>query len=57
MKLTREEAMAINWHMGPYDARNTGNSYIVSDAFKKFPLSLLMFMADIGSTYLDEKVK
>ena len=57
MKLTREEAMAINWHMGPYDARNTGNSYVVSDAFKKFPLSLLMFMADIGSTYLDEKVK
>ncbi len=57
MKLTREEAMAINWHMGPYDARNAGSSYIVSDAFKKFPLSLLMFMADIGSTYLDEKVK
>lgn len=57
MKLTREEAMAINWHMGPYDARNTANSYIVSDAFKKFPLSLLMFIADISSTYLDEKIK
>ena len=57
MKLTREEAMAINWHMGPYDARNANGSYIVSDAFKKFPLSLLMFLADISSTYLDETIK
>ena len=57
MKLTREEAMAINWHMGPYDARNANGSYVLSDAFKKFPLSLLMFIADIGSTYLDETIK
>ena len=57
MKITREEAMAINWHMGPYDARNANGSYVLSDAFKKFPLSLLMFNADIGSTYLDETIK
>lgn len=57
MKLTREEAMAINWHMGPYDTRVVGGSFALSDAFKKFPLSLLTFMADIGSSYLDETIK
>lgn len=57
MKLTREEAMAINWHMGPYDARNAGASYITADAFNKFPLALVMFIADIGSSYLDETIK
>lgn len=57
MKLTREEAMAINWHMGPYDARNAGASYVLSDAFNKFPLALVMFIADIGSSYLDETTK
>lgn len=57
MKLTREEAMAINWHMGPYDTRYVGGSFALSDAFKKFPLSLLMFIADISSSYLDETIK
>lgn len=57
MKLTRDEAMAINWHMGPFDARNAGNSYVLSDAFQKFPLALLAFMADISSSYLDETIK
>ena len=57
MKLTREEAMAINWHMGPYDARNMGGSFALSDAFKKFPFSLLTFIADISSSYLDETIK
>ena len=57
MKLTREEAMAINWHMGPYDARNANNNYTLSDAFKKFPLALIMFLADISATYLDEEIK
>ena len=57
MKLTREEAMAINWHMGPYDTRVMGGSFALSEAFKRFPFSLLTFMADIGSSYLDETIK
>ena len=57
MKLSREEAMAINWHMGPYDTRVMGGSFALSDAFKKFPFSLLMFIADISSSYLDETIK
>lgn len=55
LRLTREEAMAINWHMGGYDARVKGGSYSISDAFYKFPTSLLFHVADLEATYLDEK--
>ena len=54
MRLTREEAMAINWHMGGFDTRVRGGSFSLSDAFYKFPISVLMHVADILATYLDE---
>jgi hypothetical protein len=54
MRLTREEAMAINWHMGGFDTRVRGGSYSLSDAFYKYPISVLMHVADILATYLDE---
>jgi hypothetical protein len=58
MKLTREEAMAINWHMGPYDARNSSSTQsTLASAFKMYPLVLLTFIADITSSYLDEEIK
>ena len=56
MRLTREEAMAINWHMGAFDMRVKGGSYNLSDAYYKFPTALLFNIADMMSTYLDEKV-
>ena len=55
IKLTREEAMAINWHMGGYDARHSNGSYIISDAYARFPLCVLFHTADLLTTYLDEK--
>ena len=55
MRLTREEAMAINWHMGGFDARATMNQVAYSEAFKRFPLAVLTHMADVMATYLDEK--
>jgi len=55
LRLTREEAMAINWHMGGFDARVKGGSYSIADAFYKFPTSLLFHIADLEATYLDEK--
>lgn len=55
MRLTREEAMAINWHMGGYDQRVLGGSYALSDVFTKYPISLLFHIADLQSSYLDEK--
>ncbi len=56
LRLTREEAMAINWHMGGFDQRVMGGSYALSDAFYMYPNALLFHLADVQSTYLDEFV-
>ena len=55
MRLTREEAMAINWHMGGFDDRVKGGSYTVGHAFEKYPLAVFAHSADFLATYLDEK--
>lgn len=57
MKLTREEAMAIRWHMGGFDDSVKGGSYAMGGAFEKFPLALLLHIADLQATYLDEVEK
>lgn len=54
IKLSREEAMAINWHMGAFDER--AKSGILSQAFRNYPLVLLFHIADLQSTYMDEKI-
>lgn len=56
MKLTREEALAINWHMGEFDTRVQNGSYLISDVFYKYPVCFLMHLADLSATYLDEEV-
>ena len=57
MRLSREEAMAINWHMGSYDSRSNYSNYTLSDAFQKFPLALLCHAADLIASYLDESIE
>ena len=54
MKLTREEAMIINWHMGGFDARVRGGAYGLSEAYYKYPLAVIFHTCDILATYLDE---
>ena len=54
LRLTREEALAINWHMGGFDARNLGNPYSMGESFKRYPLCLWTHLADMGATYFDE---
>jgi len=54
MRLTRDEAMAINWHMGAFDARAREGSTL-SSAFVKFPLALLFHAADLLTSYRDEE--
>ena len=56
IRLTREEAIAINWHMGGFDSRVKGGSYSLSDAYYRYPTAFLFSIADMESTYLDEKV-
>lgn len=57
MRLTREEAMIINWHMGGFDARVKGGSYSLSEAYYKFPLACIFHTCDMLATYLDEERK
>ncbi len=56
MKLTRDEAMAINWHMGGFDTRVIGGSYSLSNAFYEYPLSVIFHISDLEATYIDEKL-
>ena len=56
IKLSREEAMAINWHMSGFDMRVKGGSYAISEAYYQFPVAVLLAMADMMASYLDEKV-
>ncbi len=54
LRLTRLEAMSINWHMGGFDYRVKGGSYALSDVFYSYPIALLLHIADMQATYLDE---
>lgn len=55
MKLTREEAMAINWHMGGFDSRIKEGSVRLADVFYRYPIAFIFHTADNMATYLDEK--
>ena len=55
IKLSREEALAINWHMGEYDIRVKNGSFMMSDVYYKYPICFLLHLADLSATYLDEK--
>jgi len=57
IKLTREEAMSINWHMGAFDPRAAGKDYVMNNAFKQYPIAVLFHSADFLTSYLDEEVK
>lgn len=49
IRLTREEAFAIRFHMGDYSDMNTGK------AFDMYSLALLLHQADELATHLDER--
>ncbi len=55
IKLSPEEAIAINWHMGGFDERVLGGSYSASEAFFKYNLALFVHIADMQASYLDEE--
>ena len=55
MRLTREEAIAINWHMGGFDKRVQGGELSYSVAYSKYPLAVLLHLADVSASYLDEQ--
>lgn len=54
MRLSREKAMAVRWHMGGFDEAVRGGSYSMSRAYEMYPLAVLLHMADLAATYIDE---
>ena len=55
MELSDVEALAINWHMGPYDKRcANANVMNLEAAFKYDPIVFLTHLADSMATYIDE---
>ncbi len=51
IRLTREEAMAIRWHMG---FSGTEDNRMVGQAFQQFPLAFAVATADMEATYFLE---
>lgn len=49
IKLTTEEAVAINCHMGAFDNENVGKSY------EQFPLAWALHIADEAACYIVER--
>ncbi len=49
MKLTTEEKYAIRWHMGFTEPKEVYGT--LGQAYKKYPLALLLFEADLEATY------
>lgn len=41
--------------MGGFDARSRGGDFSISEAYAKYPLCVLLHVADLEATYLDEK--
>ena len=52
LRLTREEAMAIRWHMGFSGGEDKG---LVGQAFQKYPLAFALATADMEATYFLEQ--
>lgn len=53
IRLTEEEAVAINCHMG-FSDRAPGD-YSLGKAYERYPLAWLLHVADEAASYLDEK--
>lgn len=55
IKLSDEEAAAIRWHMGAFDCAFRGGDRGLNAAYEKYPLAVLLHMADMRAAYLVER--
>lgn len=55
MRLKNDEAVAIRWHMGGFDDAVRGGSYAISEAWRGYPLGVMLHIADLEATYLLER--
>ncbi len=54
MELTVEEMLAINWHMGAFDSRASTDKRSLNDVFNRHKLAVLLHIADMQATFLDD---
>lgn len=54
LTLTLEEIVAIRWHMGAFDDAFRGGCRDLNEAFNKYPLAVMLHLADMEASYLDE---
>ena len=57
VRLTVAEALAIRWHMGGFDDAARGGSYAAGTAFDACPMGLLLHIADMLASHIDEVEK
>lgn len=55
MELTDEEQLAIRWHMGSWDDAVRGGSRDINSAFESSKLAVMLHIADMQATWLDER--
>lgn len=55
MKLTKEEILAIRWHMGRYDFYAKGGGYDLNNAYNQCKLAVMLHLADMMATHFDER--
>lgn len=55
MPLTDEEIMTIRWHMGAFDYSVKGGDYGMNNAFDTSKLAVMLHIADMMATHLDER--
>lgn len=55
MELTEEEALAIRWHMGAYDAAVKGGDRAMNEAMRLSPWVWRLQEADMCASYIDEQ--
>lgn len=55
MKLTKEEQLAIRWHMAGWDEAAKGGDRNINAAYERSTLAVLLAMADMQATYIDER--
>lgn len=57
IKLSREEALAIRWHMSGFDNSVKGGDYSQSGAYDNYPLCAKLAAADMLATFVTENQK
>lgn len=55
IELSDEEAAAIRWHMGAFDSAFRGGDRGLNAAYEKYPLAVMLHMADMRATYIMER--